>query len=302
MSSALRVTKGAFGRVALLDMNRPLVRHAHPHCHVLLKIEGADTQFAVQDRLVPLRDDNAVLVNAWQPHAYTHYPGQPSTVIMALYIEPTWLGAFRSNWGASGAPDFFVGNAGAITPRLRRLARALADAMVHEPDQVEDHQRLLAELMIAVIERFTAWREAPASYRLMAGANGLDHRIHRAVTRMRASPGTVSDMDDLACHAGLSRAHFFRLFETSLGVSPRVYLNVVRIEQAIHLVTESEATFAAISERMGFSVPAHFSRFFHDHTGSSPSMFRTVAKLRSDNLRLLGKVRDPAGSRPSSSP
>jgi hypothetical protein len=45
MSTALRIVHGNFGRVALLDMDFSLVRHAHPHCHVLLKVEGADTQF-----------------------------------------------------------------------------------------------------------------------------------------------------------------------------------------------------------------------------------------------------------------
>src|SRR5512133_1998569 len=63
MSKALRVAHGVFGRVALLDMDRQLVRHAHPHCHVLLKIEGADTQFAVRDAIAPLTDGNAVLIN-----------------------------------------------------------------------------------------------------------------------------------------------------------------------------------------------------------------------------------------------
>ncbi|MGC1665171.1 MAG: AraC family transcriptional regulator, partial [Bradyrhizobium sp.] len=38
MSTALRIAHGAFGRVALLDMDESLVRHAHPHCHVLLKV------------------------------------------------------------------------------------------------------------------------------------------------------------------------------------------------------------------------------------------------------------------------
>ena len=49
MSTALRIAHGSFGRVALLDMDASLVRHAHPHCHVLLKVEGADTQFLVGD-------------------------------------------------------------------------------------------------------------------------------------------------------------------------------------------------------------------------------------------------------------
>jgi len=72
MSTALRIAHGAFGRVALLDMDRSLVRHAHPHCHVLIKANGADTQFSVGDALVPLTDTQAVLINTWEPHAYVH--------------------------------------------------------------------------------------------------------------------------------------------------------------------------------------------------------------------------------------
>src|ERR1700677_4427444 len=37
-------------------MERSLVRHAHPYCYVLLKVEGADTQFLVGDTLCPLTD------------------------------------------------------------------------------------------------------------------------------------------------------------------------------------------------------------------------------------------------------
>jgi hypothetical protein len=59
MSTALRIAHGAFGRVALLDMDRSLVRHAHHHCHALLKVEGADTQFLVGDRVYPLTDTAA---------------------------------------------------------------------------------------------------------------------------------------------------------------------------------------------------------------------------------------------------
>ena len=91
MSTALRITHGAFGRVALLDMDRSLVRHAHPHCHVLIKADGADTQFAVRDKLVELTDSQAVLINTWEPHAYVHYKERPRTIILALYIEPEWM-------------------------------------------------------------------------------------------------------------------------------------------------------------------------------------------------------------------
>src|SRR5436309_11939395 len=107
MSNALRVAHGVFGRVALLDMDRQLVRHAHPHCHVLLKVEGADTQFAIREAIAPLTDTNAVLINAWEPHAYAHDARRPRTIILALF-EGYWhrpeaaAKALRCGWYFTG--------------------------------------------------------------------------------------------------------------------------------------------------------------------------------------------------------
>jgi len=279
MSNALRIARGRFGRVALLDMDRPLVRHAHPHCHVLLKVEGADTQFSVRDRIVPLTDESAVLINAWESHAYAHDPSRPQTIILALYIEPRWLGDFRPNWAASHAPDFFTTNVGSITPDIRSRVRILAEALVNEPNSTQMHEVLLGELMVAVIERFADWQAVPNSIRDLASRPLVDFRIRKAVDRIKAAPGEIDDFNLLASDIGLSRAHFFRLFESSLGVTPRVFLNVQRLEQAVTAVADGTESFAAIGDRLGFSVPAHFSRFFHDHAGSSPSIFRTVSRL-----------------------
>src|SRR5258708_4396552 len=232
MSTALRIAHGAFGRVALLDMDRSLVRHAHPHCHVLIKAEGADTQFAVGERRVPLTGEQAVLVNAWEPHAYVHDQKRPRTIILALYIEPVWLKTFRPNWAASGAPDFFDKPAGEISPRIRRLAMDLAAVMMADPGANSTQEHLLWDLMIAVTERFTPWRARAHAHRVAADRHSFDWRIRRAVQLMRAAPHVAHDIDTLAREAGLSRAHFYRQFERSTRMTPHVYLNVLRMELA----------------------------------------------------------------------
>lgn len=279
MSDALRIARGRFGRVALLDMDKPLVRHAHPHCHVLLKVEGADTQFSVKDIIVPLSDESAVLINSWEPHAYEHNRLMPKTIILALYVEPEWLGYFRSNWSASNSPDFFKANVGSITPAIKTLTRTLAEAMLYEPDNSKYHESILADLMIAVIERFTSWKSVNSSIRDLANLTATDFRIRKAVKTMQETPGSITDLDTLASDIGLSRAHFYRLFESSMGVSPRVYLNVQRIEKAVIAVAGGSLSLSDISEKLGFAAPSHFSRFFHDNVGSSPSSFRTATRL-----------------------
>lgn len=280
MSTALRIAHGAFGRVALLDMDESLVRHAHPHCHVLLKVEGSDTQFVVGDAVYPLTDDTAVLVNGWQPHSYVHYPERPRTVILALYIEPEWLTAFRPGWAASGAPGFFSHPSGDVSPHIHNLTMNLAADIVARPEARAAHEALLSDLMIAVIERFTPWRSFPASIREMS-ARGGDWRIRKAAASMRSEAGRDAALDSFARDAGLSRSHFFRLFEASVGVPPKVYLNVVRMEQAVDAVLNRSVNISDISHQLGFAEPAHFTRFFRNHSGVSPREFRNVSRLAS---------------------
>jgi AraC-like DNA-binding protein len=282
MSTALRIAHGPFGRVALLDMDRSLVRHAHPHCHVLIKAEGADTQFAVGDALVPLTDTQAVLVNAWEPHAYVHDPARPRTIILALYIEPAWLKSFRPNWAASGAGGFFERPAGELSARIRRLAMELGQAMLADPGASAAQEQLLSDLMIGVIERFTPWRSLARPLGLAAGGrHRFDWRIRRAVDLLRADPASACDTDRLAREAGLSRAHFFRLFERSTNVTPHVYLNVLRMELAVKTIVHQEESLGDVGERLGFAAPGHFTRFFRDHAGVTPSEFRAVARMGS---------------------
>jgi AraC-like DNA-binding protein len=278
MSKALRIAHGAFGRVALLDMDYSLVRHAHPHCHVLLKVEGADTQFQVDDTMYPLTDQAAVLVNGWQPHSYVHVPDRPRTLILALYIEPEWLQIFRPGWVASGGPGFFNQPTGEITPRIRSLAMNLATDMMTRPDCSSAHEETLSDLMITVIERFAPWRSFPSSIREMRTAWG-DRRIHRAVATLRSAINKPEDINGWAKQAGLSRAHFFRLFETTIGVPPKVYMNVLKMERAVDLVLNRPKSLCEISDELGFAEPSHFTRFFRNHAGVSPREFRNVSRL-----------------------
>ncbi len=274
MSNAVRIAHGTFGRVALLDMDQGLVRHAHPHCHVLLKVLGADTSFSVGTGNAELTDESAVLINAWEPHAYVHRPTSARTTILALYIEPQWLTLFRRNWAASAGPGFFTSPAGGVTPHIRKLSDDLAQMMLEAPSAGPAQQEKLGALMVSVIERFTDWRDvAPSRQR-------LDWRVRRAIATIQANPGAVPDMEALARASGLSRAHFFRLFTDATGMAPGLFANMLRMETAVSEVVGGGRSMAEVSDELGFSAPAHFTRFFRGHAGASPSEFRSIARLK----------------------
>ena len=122
MTKALRIAQGGFGRLALLDMDTPLVSHAHSQCHVILKASGADSAFYVSVERLPVTDRTAILVNAWEPHYFYSEPDFPRTVYLALYIEPRWLATLHDPLRLAAHPRFFPWPCVQITPRIRKLA------------------------------------------------------------------------------------------------------------------------------------------------------------------------------------
>jgi AraC family transcriptional regulator len=280
MSTAVRVLQGKFGRVCLLDMDRPLVTHGHSQCHVLIKVSGEDTFFNVRDKSYPLTDQTAVLVNSWEPHAYTHHdPDAPRTIILALYIEPMWLGEIEKAFISSGQPGFFPQACVEITKPIRNLSSQLAMQMLYghqlSPRQLETH---LSDLMIAVIDAFSEWR-AIHDWRGSDLPRRPDPRIRRALAYMHANLGADLDINKLAAEACLSRAHFFKLFQQNTNLTPNLYVNVLRMEAAIEGITQSREPLVALSNRLGFSAQSHFTRFFRQHLGAVPSQYRQVVDI-----------------------
>lgn len=266
--------------MALLDMDAPLVGHAHHHCHILIKAGGVDSEFSVRGQRVPLTDDSAVLVNAWEYHAYEHNLQQAqNALILALYIEPAWLADIQRSLVLSGHPHFFPQTCVRITQMTRKIAEEFvlelwwADEV--SPRRLED---LLFNLIIVVIDSYSGWRDLSGLLRSKPPVS-IDARIRQSIALMKQDVVHDFDMDKVAAAAGLSRAHFFTLFQRDTQVTPLVYANVLRFEAAIERLTASEEPVGDVAHGLGFSAPGHFSRFFRSHLGITPSDYRRVVNL-----------------------
>jgi AraC family transcriptional regulator len=273
MSQPISEAGGSFGRVSLVDVDRPVAAHAHPQCHALFKLAGTDSVFEIEGRRYPLAEGVAVLVNAWQPHSY---PMPAGTQVLALYIEPAWLTRFDASFAAAARRDFFLSPAIAVPAATSQLVFALAEELRGMRSEPQRALRLLELLMTDLAVRFSRYRSFPAWAR-SATAAVADRRIRKAMALIAERAGATCDMARIAQEAALSRAHFFELFHRSLGITPAAYRNVVRMERAYRALLESETPVGDIGRGLGFSVHAHFTRFFRDNHGVAPEAYRHVA-------------------------
>ncbi|PMZ57851.1 AraC family transcriptional regulator, partial [Pseudomonas sp. GW247-3R2A] len=104
-----------------------------------------------------------------------------------------------------------------------------------------------------------------------------DARVRRGTAWLLEHLDDPNPIDNAARACGLSRAHFFALFKKDTGMTPTLLLNDARMRRAFTwLERERSGTLGLLSENLGFSEQGHFTRFFRQHIGASPSQYRRV--------------------------
>ena len=87
---------------------------------------------------------------------------------------------------------------------------------------------------------------------------------------------------DLAQSAGLSVAHFSRLFRQATGYSPHQYLVRLRCEHAYKLLMMGKMSITEVAQAVGFYDHSHFVRHFKRIYGVLPTALRTTNRYPRD--------------------
>jgi PAS domain S-box-containing protein len=98
--------------------------------------------------------------------------------------------------------------------------------------------------------------------------------LARAIDALRADVGAPWRIADLAHTAGLSEKQFQRLARRSLGLSPQQLIQRIRVEQAVRLMTTTNASLGKISANCGFYDQSSFTRQFTKLLGLTPGAYR----------------------------
>lgn len=84
---------------------------------------------------------------------------------------------------------------------------------------------------------------------------------------------------EMAKTAHLSADHFTKVFKRVMGVTPNLYIQIKRMQQAQTLLLTTDAPIAEIAESVGIPNQSNFARIFLKHTGLTPSNYRRSAPV-----------------------
>lgn len=133
--------------------------------------------------------------------------------------------------------------------------------------------------------------QAPLARYLLKAKDLVDARYSEPIT-----------VDDLAVAAGLSRAHFSRMFTKTFGESPRAYLQTRRLERAASLLRHTDRSVADICVMVGLQSLGSFTTSFARVYGLPPAAYRAsmppaAVQARVPSCILLRDTRPRADSR-----
>jgi AraC family transcriptional regulator len=278
MSDPLRIIHGPFGRVVLVRLDHSMVLHAHRDCHIVFKIGGSDIQFGINGREYPVTAQSALMINAWEPHFYQHRETKENTVLLAFYLQPQWLKELDRRFAHSAHPKFFARPVETLTPRLAGARDDVVDAITQPvPPSMREMEALIAAVFCEILTI-----SPPRNLLHLAGQHGemdFDARIRKLIEQMLSDRIASATSDEMALAAGLSRPQFFRLFKKSTGMSPALFVNMLKMESGLHSLTQRDVKLQDIAFDLGFDTAGNFTRFFVGMQGFAPSKYRKILEV-----------------------
>lgn len=203
-----------------------------------------------------------------------------------------------SRWTYAGTVDFaamyFLGEGsgvqqqlallgqsrGALAPFSDPLVNAAALQLAYELQKGQGaDDDFMARLAAIMLEQ---------AYRVLTtpGTGGISPR-HVHFPRLQAVLNHVHSHTDgdlsaenLAALAGVSLAHFRRIFHDAVGMPPHRYVLSVRLEQARKLLAMSAMPIATVAQECGFSSQSHLTASFRVAHACTPAEFRAHEKAR----------------------
>ena len=215
--------------------------------------------------IINLAEDTTRKYDAREPARIETHSG---TVLIGAHSGPVVIDTTEqvSVVGVSFTP-------GGAAPFLRMPATETRDLHISLEDLWGTAARELRERLLAsnpedrcrLLEGWLAQR--------LCGSQSTHPAVVYAVTQFSGIPHTRS-VADVSDQVGFSLRHFIQVFDSEVGLTPKLYCRIQRFQYAIKLAHQSdELDWADLAAAAGYYDQSHMIRDFEEFSGLSPSAY-----------------------------
>ena len=187
----------------------------------------------------------------------------------------------KQNERTQAIPVLFLSALSDVNHRLEGLAIGAVDFIAKPFNEEEVLARVNIHLELARVYH----RDAKAARADADSVDGVLPRLPQAgqkdevlvkaaIDYLRQNMAEPPSTEDLVKTLGTHEKRLSKAFQTHFGTSVFGWLREERLQQAMHLLLNSQVPIASLGDVLGYSSPANFAKAFRDRFGRSPREVR----------------------------
>ncbi|WP_164545757.1 AraC family transcriptional regulator [Paenibacillus albus] len=251
----------------------PLVTHSHEGFFEFVYIEKGKATWEVDGELYETKAGDVFCTKPYEPHSGRYNVIEPcrfwAIILQAPYISER--GSAR-RWMELRQADIEL-----IHDRLNLLPRVISVGSkpmtpFHQLSEAFRQSDLLTSLAgrVAVMDFLLILLQ---SEKLPSKDNSMD-KMATLTKELEQQLDRVPTIAEMARMLGFSVQYFHQLFQKYTHLTPRAYMERLRVKEACRRLTESDATITQIALELGFATSQHFATVFRRHIGKTPTQWR----------------------------
>jgi AraC family transcriptional regulator len=186
------------------------------------------------------------------------------------FKETSSIGFFEKTYNQSNA----------ISHQIQMFKQRSADN-----DSLWQEQQFHAIMQSILFEHMKTLKEVDSLDALRSSTrNEIYKRIITAHDYIRAYYNKQITLDNIAKAASLSTNHLLRNYAKIYNKTPYQHITELRIQKAFLLLKNFDYSMTDITFEVGLNNPVSFSKWFKQHTGTSPLQFRKKVILDKNEL------------------
>lgn len=241
-------------------------------------VRDGKLQFYVDGRLFTVQKDEALLIDRYAIHAVSNREIRSGSAYHCFVFGLKFLCPDSESYIYQRCFSRFQSDSVSLTQHItgekayeREILRQMQYLEKYSADPRENALPIQIALLsiFDVLLRENAFTERPHSLTVQ------NERIKTALLYMNQEYQSPLQISSLAASLNISTDYFIRLFKAMMGLTPKQYLQNLRIQKAISsMYSDPELPISEIAQQTGFEDVNYFSRCFKKIIGLSPTQYQ----------------------------
>ncbi len=262
--------------------------HWHYCIEILFVVKGTINLFINTEKFV-INENQIEIINLDEVHSIQS--DDPDNKVLIFQIDPYF---FQKYYGDIENMFFYTKSTGENAQlndeyeKLREfLSQLLCETVQHQDNYDEEIENILVNLLYHLINNFNYLIYEQEELRNNKEQLQRYHSIYKYIYNNYQDNITLSDISNKEY---LSTHYLSKEIKYATGYSFTEFVNLVRVEESIKLLLDSDLTLSEISEEIGFSHTRYFNKHFKLHYNLTPLQFRKKYKSTEAVLKKSTKV------------